>query len=290
MIPNFEKIIPSCDLSFRYYIRKDREFPFYWHHHNEYELTAIYGGRGQRFVGDNIGNYNGIDLVLIGPNLPHTWQSSRAGTSDVNEACVIQFDERFAGDMIWNNPEFKTVSLLLNKSNAGICFRGQVRNEVVGRMLAMENEKNFNKLLSLLEILERLGCCDEKEVLSVKIFEKNSNTQQNSRIDKVLQYINQHYSEEINLAEVAGSIHMSDSALSRFFKRTTGKNFIDYLNEMRINSACSMLIETDMNISEICFRSGFQGIANFNRRFRQIKKVCPKEFRRQFFKAGSKFH
>ncbi|OQA01747.1 MAG: HTH-type transcriptional regulator YesS [Planctomycetes bacterium ADurb.Bin401] len=286
MIPNFEKVIPSSDLSFNYFIRRECEFPFNWHHHNEYELTAIYGGRGQRFVGDNIANYNGIDLVLLGPNLPHTWQSNRTRKPDVNRACVIQFDEYFMGEVLSNSPEFKAIRILMNKSNSGICFGGEIRHKIIDMMFGMVKERNFYKLLRLLEILETLGRCDEMEILSAKIFEKNLNNEQSNRIDKVFQYINKHYTDEINLSETAGSVHMSDSAFSRFFKRTTGKNFIDYVNELRINFACSMLIETDMNISEICFRSGFESVANFNRRFKEIKKMCPKEFRNKFLKRG----
>ncbi|MCE5340590.1 MAG: AraC family transcriptional regulator [Planctomycetaceae bacterium] len=284
MKPNFEKILPSSDLSFRYCVRQEREFSFNWHHHNEYELTAIFKGRGQRFVGDSINNYNESDLVLIGPNVPHTWQSKKTNTTADNKACVIQFDKNFLGDVIWERPEFKIIRTLLNKSAAGICFNGGMRDEIIAQMLEMDGQQDFKKMLSLLDILDKLGGCKKVEVLSLKIFTKNINSEQSNRIDKVLEYLSKNYGEEINLTEVADSVHMSVSAFSRFFKRTTGKNYVNYLNELRINSACALLIETDMSILEICFKSGFQSLANFNRRFRQIKKMCPKEFRSQFSK------
>jgi AraC-like DNA-binding protein len=199
---------------------------------------------------------------------------------------VIQFDKNFLGNLIWDKPEFKTIGTLLSKSAAGICFKGEIKDEVIAQMLEMDGQQDFKKLLSFLDILGKLGEYKKAEVLSLKIFEQNINSKQGSRIDKVLEYLSQNYSEEINLAEVADSIHMSISAFSRFFKRITGKNYVNYLNDLRINSACTLLIETDMSVSEICFKSGFQSLANFNRRFRQIKKICPKEFRRQFFKAA----
>jgi AraC-like DNA-binding protein len=285
MKPNFEKILPSSDLSFGYFLRQTREFAFNWHHHNEFELTAICKGSGRRFIGNSIKNYNENDLVLIGPNLPHTWQSKKTSTSAGNKACVIQFDKYFLGNIIWDKPEFKLIRTLLNKSAAGICFYGEKKNEIIAQMLEMEEQQDFKKLLSLLDILGKLGECKKAEVLSLKVFEKNINLKQGSRIDKVLEYLSQNYIEEINLAEVAASVHMSISAFSRFFKRITGKNYINYLNDLRINSACTLLIETDMSVSEICFKSGFQSLANFNRRFKQIKMVSPKEFRNQFSKT-----
>src|SRR5437764_2448605 len=56
--------------------RLDAAIPFQWHHHPEFELTLTLNSRGQRFIGDHIGRYDDGDLVLIGPNLPHTWCSS----------------------------------------------------------------------------------------------------------------------------------------------------------------------------------------------------------------------
>ncbi|MEN6385282.1 MAG: AraC family transcriptional regulator [Phycisphaerales bacterium] len=285
MKPNYEKVLPPSHLSFVYCIRQTREFAFNWHNHKEFELTAIFKGTGRRFIGSSVENYDENDLVLIGPNLPHTWQSQKTSSNIGNKACVIQFDKNFLGNTIWDNPEFKAVKALLNKSAGGICFKGPKKNEIIAQMLDMQKQNDFKKTLSLLDILDQLGGYKNIKVLSLKISEKNINSKQGGRIDKVLEYLSQNFSEQINLAEVADSIHMSISAFSRFFKRITGRNYVNYLNDLRINSACTYLIETDMSVLEICFKSGFQSLANFNRRFKQIKQMSPREFRNQFSKA-----
>ena len=71
-------------------------FRFAWHHHPEFELTLTRNSRGQRFVGDHVGNYDDGDLVLIGPNLPHTWASrEKIRTTEPHVALVFWFSQQW---------------------------------------------------------------------------------------------------------------------------------------------------------------------------------------------------
>ncbi len=69
---------------------------------------------------------------------------------------------------------------------------------------------------------------------------------------------------------------MSESRFSRFFRRATGNTFTDFVNRVRINRACQLLMETDRYITHICYEVGFNNVANFNRRFLEIKGMTPK--------------
>lgn len=71
---------------------------------------------------------------------------------------------------------------------------------------------------------------------------------------------------------------MSVSAFSRFFKRTLGKTFTDYVTELRLSHACKLLLETDASISEAAFQAGFNNLSNFNRRFLEWKSIRPRVF------------
>ena len=68
---------------------------------------------------------------------------------------------------------------------------------------------------------------------------------------------------------------MSESRFSRFFRRATGNNFVDFVNRVRINRACQLLMESDCYIAHICYEVGFNNVANFNRRFLEIKGMRP---------------
>ena len=87
-------------------------------------------------------------------------------------------------------------------------------------------------------------------------------------------------------SDVAAELGMSESRFSRFFRRATGNTFTDFVNRVRINRACQLLMESERQITAICYEVGFNNVANFNRRFLEIKGMTPSEFRRQ---AESRF-
>jgi hypothetical protein len=90
MKPYLEKVPYSSD-SFVVYERNDPDFAFDLHYHPEYELTLIIKSRGQRLVGDCIADYGPGDLVLLGPNLPHTWRSGpmKSSSAETHRAVVV---------------------------------------------------------------------------------------------------------------------------------------------------------------------------------------------------------
>ena len=101
MQPLLEKVPKPHDASLRAFVRQEKQFPFEWHYHPEFELTLITAGRGRRFVGDHIADFREGDLVLLGALLPHTWRSgpSHSGRKR-RRAIVVQFLENFLGTAI----------------------------------------------------------------------------------------------------------------------------------------------------------------------------------------------
>ena len=80
---------------------------------------------------------------------------------------------------------------------------------------------------------------------------------------------------------------MTSPAFCNYFKKRTKKTYIAFLNEIRIGAACQKLIQTDNNVSEIYFASGYNTIANFNSQFLKIKKTTPLNYRKSFRKIGA---
>jgi AraC-like DNA-binding protein len=276
MLAHLEKISPPSGASFFYKIRRDREFAFDWHFHPEIELTLIVRSRGRRFVGDHIADYSDGDLVLLGPNLPHTWASESAGT---HEAVVVQFARAFLGKDFLLKPELNPVRRLLDRSARGIYFRDSI---VAKRLIDMARLTPWERLAALLDILHRLSASRTFERLSSPGYEPSLRPIDRRRTDRVCGYIHRNYRRGVSLDRAAATARMTVPAFCRYFKRTTGRTFTDYVNELRVGWACRRLTETDDRILDICYDAGFNNLSNFNRRFRELKGLAPREFRRSF--------
>jgi AraC-like DNA-binding protein len=77
---------------------------------------------------------------------------------------------------------------------------------------------------------------------------------------------------------------MSEVSFSRFMKKRTGKNYIEYLNDLRLGIASRYLVDTSKTIAEISYECGFNNLSNFNRIFKKRKGYTPKEFRENYSK------
>src|ERR1700748_2221491 len=108
MQPRFEAISAGGNASFVCKTTTGPGWKFAWHFHPEYELTLITRGSGQRFVGDHIGDFRAGDLVLLGPNLPHTWYSRPPLVDLPHVATVIQFHRDCVGEDFFDRPELSS--------------------------------------------------------------------------------------------------------------------------------------------------------------------------------------
>ena len=292
MKAHIQKVTFSQQSSFVYRVKSDSRFARGWHYHPEYELTYIQQSGGRRLVGDNIDNYRSGDLVLLGPNLPHSWRSettvasSKRCTRRLHKAIVIQFKESFLGDGFLKSPELMRVAALLERSARGLHITGRTRDEVSGRMLAMRKLTRFDRLIELLRILEILATgAREVRVISKAICVPSPGARSQDRFDRVFAYLHEKYTGKISQPEVAKLLRMSSSGFSRFFRRTTGKTFVEYLGELRISHACNLLIETDLPILEASLQSGFSNLSNFNRKFLKLKGTSPTAYRRAAWRS-----
>jgi len=267
--------------SFIYQEKSSSRFRFNWHFHPEYELTLISRSQGKRFVADSISDYRDGDLVLLGPNLPHTWQSTADGRIR-HKAIVLQFSEDFLGSGFFEAWELRQVNRLLRRSAHGLCFSGRSRDEAAKQIEKLGKLSGLQRLTSFIEILEILARSRKAVVISSPGFTPLLHHENHRRIDRVCEYINSNYQQDISQPFVAEMVHMSPSSFSTFFKKTVGLTFVDYVNNLRISHACRLLIETEHSILEICHLAGFNNLSNFNRRFLNSKGSSPREFRAEY--------
>lgn len=257
-----------------------------WHLHPEIELTLILSGTGTRFVGDSAAAFRPGDLVLIGANLPHYWRSSDIPVTRAHSV-VIQFREDCLGADFFHRPEMSDVLHLLKRAQRGLNFPSDARKEIAERMQALLRLHGAEQVAAFVSILARLALAKRSHPLSGEGFLTAADFLGHDHIHRACRYVFENLAGQVRLADAAKAAALSPEAFCRLFKRSAGKTFFDFVNDARIGHACVQLIETDSNIGEIALASGFNTLANFNRRFRERKQTTPREFRAQFCRPSS---
>jgi len=252
-----------------------------WHFHDEYELHLITATSGKAFVGDWIGPFQPGHLVLCGPRLPHNWVSLDLPEGGVAERdLVIQFSHEpiaHAAEMI---PELAELLPLLERSRQGIEFFG-LSEHALAHWHRIKQARGMQRFAAFCEYLTQLARCTDYRLLSNVMMQGEDDAIGLDRINLIVDRVVGDVAQPLSAADLAGELGMSESRFSRFFRRATGNTFTDFVNRVRVNRACQLLMETDRQVTHICYEVGFNNVANFNRRFLQIKGMTPTEFRRQ---------
>ena len=251
-------------------------FQFKWHYHPEFELTYIVKGNGYRIVGNSYEPFNDGDLVLLGSNLPHTWSGKADG--DVNsDAIVIQFSSEFISSFLEFN-ESILIKNMLESSLRGINFEPD--EQLVTKIIEITETNGVDRILKLISILDILSKKQIK-LIAPNTFHNVVSKKSEVRINKVCLFIQNNFQNKIYLKEVADLIYLTESNFCKFFKKATGKTYSDYVNEIRINEASRLLIQSDKTISQISFECGFETLSYFNRVFLNKKGITPSVYRKR---------
>lgn len=280
----FEKVLPTPDSSWRYQLYELEEIPFNWHYHPEYEICLTLNSRGQRYIGDHIGSYDDYDLVLMGPKLPHTWCSNDVicgiENKGLHRTYVAQAPAAWVETIATSMPEMDQLNALLGRSRRGIVFSKNTGKAVAATFQRIEYADPMTRFIGLFEIFKAMIDDTEAKPLSSSgygIAERQDASIE--KIDKVIRYIHEHYTESLSAKQLADLAHMSTNHFHRFIRQRTEKTFTELVNQLRIGKACSLLINTNIPIAIISDQCGFNNTSNFNRRFLQFKLLTPSAYR-----------
>lgn len=258
-----------------------------WHYHDEYELHLITSTAGKVFVGDWIGPFQAGQLVLTGPRLPHNWVSMDMPEGGVPQRdLVIQFTHEPLVRAAETIPELREVLPLLERARHGIEFFGlsEVAEQHWHRV---KQARGLRRLTAFCDFLADLSACTDYRLLSSVQLQSDDDEASIDQIHAVVSRITDQLSDDHSAGALAAELGMSESKFSRFFRKATGNTFTDFVNRVRISRASQLLMDSGLQISQICYEVGFNNVANFNRRFLEIKGMTPSEFRKQ---SVARFH
>jgi AraC-like DNA-binding protein len=265
--------------------RRKKEFTYPIHNHEVYELNFVERAAGvRRIVGDSnevIGDY---DLVLItSPDLEHVWEQNTCVSEDIREV-TVQFDIDFNNNIFTRNP-FNSMKKMMTEAQKGLAFPMEAIIRVYQMIDTLSSQKDgfyaFTQFLTILYELSKF----EARPLASSSFAKVEISSDSRRVQKVRNFIDQNYRDEIRLPQVADIAGMSPSAFSRFFKLHTGRNLSEYVIDLRLGYASRLLVDSTNSVAEIGYSCGFNNLSNFNRIFKKRKGCSPTEFRENYHKT-----
>ncbi len=253
-----------------------------WHFHKEYELHLIVASSGKVFIGDYIGNFAPDTLFLTGPNLPHNWISQIAADEVFPQRdMLVNFTDEVleSGSAVFS--ELQGLAPLLARAHYGIEFRcPRLIAEAKGLMQRISESGGMTRLGNFLILMELLAASEDYQLLSAVRSTELADESNVERINRAVDYIFQHYVQDLTQEQVAEQLGMTPTYFSRFFKQATGRGFVEFVNRLRISKSCELLSSSEKPVTDVCFESGFSNVSNFNRRFQQLKGMTPSGYRR----------
>lgn len=279
--------IPPISSKDCYYMQERYKpcFNYPLHKHDAYELNFVEHCAGaRRIVGDNIEVLGDYDLAFIGCNLEHVWEQSECQSPSLHEITIQMPNDLF--DPTWLNRRImQPVKEMFDNARVGIAFGMKAIMTVYDRLTSIVNsEPTFHTMQVMQGIIYDLATSGDYHLLASSHYSHTDVPVTSRRVQIIKDYIDTHYSEEVNMETLSGLVSMTPNALSRFFKQRTNRSISNYLNEVRIGQATLLLVDSTMTVLEISYKCGFNTISNFNRTFKNVKGVTPTEFRESYKK------
>jgi AraC-like DNA-binding protein len=265
-------------------IERDEAFfkaPF--HFHPEMELVYIIESYGKRIIGDCIEPFAEGDMVFIGSNLPHVWMNDeifyKQNPGLKAKAMVLYFNKDLFNKEFYNMKEAARINDFFQNAEKGIRIHSPAKETIAEKLKDLTGKNDFEKIIGFFEILYLLSYSKDISFITSDGYIAQIKHSETDRLTDVYKYVQQHFKDDINLTTIARISNLTPQSFCRLFKKRTGKKFVEYLNEVRIASACKYLLDTDWSISEIGYNCGYKTVSNFNKLFKNITGVSPKVYR-----------
>ena len=283
-----ERTALSTEDCFLVMTRMRNSFTYPLHVHSEFELNYLENANGAiRIVEDSVEKIGDLDLLLVAGGTCHAYSNHKCKFEETTEVTIQFYRTMF--DSLLNKRHFKTIKSMFENAVHGLVFSRQMIIDIRPKlkMISGGAPDSFQNFLLLVEILKNLSLDGAARRQNASNKMKNFSHFDSDRLERIMLFLHENYHHPVTLACVADLINTSESSLTRFLKKWTGKTFIDNLNDIRISQAACRLTDTSDTIAEICYKSGYNNLSNFNRVFRKRKGLTPSEYREKY--AHSRF-
>ncbi len=230
-------------------------------------------------MGDHISRFEGSDLVFIGSNIPHL--NFDYGIKTSYEKIVVHIKPAFLQHAFKSTPELSSINQLFIESRYGLSFGQQTKSAVVHRLKELNQLDHFDQFIELLSIMQFLSNSKDKSRLHKQPVKNSFNQKDQEKLASIYKFIDENFQRKIGISEIASLANMTNPAFCRYFKKMTKLTFTEFVNHYRIDKAKKLLL-MDNNITESCFKCGFESISYFNKIFKKVTSENPLKFKKRF--------
>jgi AraC-like DNA-binding protein/mannose-6-phosphate isomerase-like protein (cupin superfamily) len=263
------------------------------HAHEHFQVCYISRGLCKHSIGDRLSTLSRGDIIAIPPFEEHQLIAFSDADDDL-ELIQIDFMPFFINDnmrelstlegfadflyiqplMQKNNPLWPKLNISstnIDKVEALIeSMKTELRNKEEGFQLSIKAD-----LLKFLVIIGR-----EFKSYAVNHGKNDAINQYKNNFKDIILFIEENFSSDLKLEDIAQKANMSPSYFSHMFKLIKGSTLIDYINQLRINKAMDLLVNTNQSIIEVSSSVGFNNLGHFNRMFKRISGITPSLYRK----------
>jgi len=249
------------------------------HQHKEIQISLVIAGEGTFVIGDCVGDFKQHDIFVLGENLPHVFKRDEAFEQET-EMVSLFFSKNSFGDEFFDLPEFTYFKNFFDNAVLGYKVKS-FKKEISLILPKIKTLSKYYQFINFLEVLRLISEAEKRKLSSLINLKKYAGNEGN-RMSDIFRYTMDNFHTEVTLNDVANIANMTPNAFCRYFKQRTTKTFVNFLIDIRIGNACKLLAKNnDFSITEICYKSGFNNLANFNRKFKSIKGITPSEYRKK---------
>ncbi|QHS55690.1 helix-turn-helix transcriptional regulator [Mucilaginibacter sp. 14171R-50] len=253
------------------------------HRHAEVQITRVREGHGTLLAGNSMHPFGPGEIYVLGVNLPHVFKSSTEYfEEDSNltiDALTIFFDPKGKMSALFDLPEMKAVQLFFEQWQCG--FKIPAAGYVFFSSLIDKVEKSAgaSQMAAFIEMLHMMSKVDGLQPLSTVNYAQPLTDPEGVRIASVYNYIMHNFSKPLTLDEVAQQAHLTPNAFCRYFKKHTRVTFTAFVNKVRVNQACKLLVSSNYNsIADVAYNCGFTSVTNFNYVFKNVTGRAPRDY------------
>ena len=260
--------------------QEDFELVFYdkFHQHEEIQVSYIAEGEGTLVVGDTVNHYKKGDVLVIGSKLPHVFKSE-VNTNKKSLMLSLFFTENSFGKHFFKLEELSQFRLFFKRSENGLKATSH-KQKLQYYFFQLKESSKFERFIILLNILDILSKSRYRP-LSSFVYDKQYSDIEGKRMSAVMEYTMNNFQDTIRLEDIAKISAMTKNAFCKYFKKRTNKTYFRFLNELRVENACKLILsDKELSIAEIADKSGFNNISNFNRQFKNVKQMTPSQYKK----------